>query len=218
MTTLGGRYPYKSFRIEESVPVSSKSGKNYVYILSPHYYALIDPVFRLLYPGGRLVPFYNRSNENKLPYFAYEIPYSEIKNLEKRGYFNGLTMRLYETKDWSGPVKNEKIVPVVFLDQDFGTYSWIWTGRIKAEKSGTYVFEIHSVGFSGLYIDGQKVLENEGYNKGRQESLGWIYMKAGLHKLEVRYCQGQELAKIEMRWIKPGGTREAVPCSALFPK
>jgi hypothetical protein len=218
ITALGGNYSYDVFRIEESVPVAPREEKNYVYILSAHYSSLAASVFKILYPGGKYVPFYNKNSASELMYFAYEIPYPEIENLKKSGYKNGLDMKLYATKDWSGPLKNEKTVPAVFLDQDFGTYSWIWAGRIKAPKSGEYTFSVHSVGYAELSIDGAKVLENAGYDKGRQETQGNKKLSAGFHKIEVKYTQVQQLAKIELKWAIPGGARGPVPVNVLFPR
>jgi len=200
-----GKPPYKQFEFEKIIPGT--------YILPAYHRVLIDSVFKVLYPQGELIPFYDGDNAAEYSYFAYETGgQAALSHSDK----NGLTMKVYQSQDFRSPVMEEKTVPVIFMDRDYGAHSREWTGKIKAPLSGRYTFMVHSVGLSQLYLDGKKAVENQGYGKGRQQSEAVIHLDKGMHDIVVKYTQGMELAKIELWWAVPGEKLKPVSINVLF--
>ena len=79
----------------------------------------------------------------------------------------------------------------------------LFYGSIKIEQEGNYTFYTASNDGSLLTVNNIKVVDNDGPH-GLQERSGSIYLKEGVHSLEVCYFQmggGQEL---EVSWQGPG--------------
>ncbi|MCE5299614.1 MAG: glycosyltransferase family 39 protein [Spirochaetia bacterium] len=207
---------FRAFHIDQSVPAVYGDNENYCYILPPQYKSLIYPLFKALYPHGRYIPFHNKYNGDWLMYFAYEVDSSDAVAARNALAKNGLTLRRYPRPNWTGKTVSIKTSPVVFLDPDYGSISYEWTGKIKAPKSGSYVFILDSKGYSELYINKSKRLANEGGLKGAGPSKTVIELNAGYHDIRVRYSQSNAFAGFELRWVPPDGAEELVPYTCLF--
>jgi hypothetical protein len=83
-------------------------------------------------------------------------------------------------------------------------------GIIKIEKEGKYIFTTGSNDGSLLYVNGAKVVDNNG-DHGYKEESGEVYLKSGEHLVEVRYYQiggGQDLFVF---YEGPGVERKVIP-------
>lgn len=207
---------YDDFVIDGSIPAKPADKKNYVYILPPNYSSLVEPVFKAIYPGGRYVPFYNKYSKDWMIYFAYEVPYEEIARVAAKKEVNGLMLTRYASKDLTGKPFSVKYTPAVFLDPDYGGFSCEWNGRLKVEKHGLYAIIAKSKGKSAVFIDGKKIVENEGDANAFESSKGVIYLEKGFHKLRTTYSQGKIFAAMELWWMPPEEGEKMVPYSALF--
>ena len=91
-------------------------------------------------------------------------------------------------------------------NDDFG---FVFTGDIDCPKDGKYTFTTASDDGSLLFIDGKKVVDNDGIH-GVQSRSGTINLKAGKHVIEVRMFEksgGEELA---VSWAGPGFKTQAL--------
>ncbi len=93
----------------------------------------------------------------------------------------------------SGYVSQIRLKEIKFTDRE--SYALLFYGYIKIEREGKYTFYTASNDGSLLLVNNIKVVDNSG-NHALQEKSGNIYLKPGVHFLEIRYFQmggGQEL-------------------------
>jgi hypothetical protein len=64
-----------------------------------------------------------------------------------------------------------------------------YTGRFWVDKPGLYRFLLTSDDGSRLYIDGKKVVDNDGIH-ATETASGVVNLKGGLHEMRVSYFQG----------------------------
>ncbi len=71
-------------------------------------------------------------------------------------------------------------------------YEWFaidYKGKIYIPESKTYTFSLLSDDGAKLIIDGKLVIDNDGVHPP-EEKRGKVYLKRGLHTVEVQYFQG----------------------------
>ncbi len=210
------RNDFDTFAINYSIPAKPDGKKNYTYILTPHYVSIVEPILRDIYPGGRYIPMNNRYDDKWLMYFAYEVPYGEIEKAAAKYGKNGLIFTRYRSKDWTGAPFSVEDAPAVFLDADYGEFSCEWNGRIKADTEGEYTFIPYSRGTAEVYIDGKKIVENQGAAMYGNTTRKMMFLRKGFHKIKVRYSQGNIFAVMELGWIPPKGKGQLIPYKALY--
>ena len=90
-------------------------------------------------------------------------------------------------------------------------------GFIEAPESGLYHFGLKSDDGSRLYINGQKVVDNDGTHPPVYKQ-GKLQLKAGLHPILVEYFQGPRYGiNLQLYWLKPGMKKKTlVPAKRLF--
>ena len=89
-------------------------------------------------------------------------------------------------------------------------FGFDFTGLFEIEVAGTYTFWTWSDDGSNLWIDGRKVVENDGDHAPTEHS-GEIHLEAGAHEMVVAMYEhggGQEL---RVEWQPPGGEKQALP-------
>jgi hypothetical protein len=76
-------------------------------------------------------------------------------------------------------------------------------GQIKIPKDGSYEFILTSDDGSLLFIDGNKIVDNDGLH-GKVRKTGKVDLKAGVHAIRVGYIQGAGSAELYVGWKGPG--------------
>jgi hypothetical protein len=99
-------------------------------------------------------------------------------------------------------------------DRSFGRGPFVarWSGRVRAESSGEYLFEARSNGLSMLMIDGHPSLPEQAAAPVK------VTLEAGPHDLELFYEWEKGRARLALYWTPPSGCRELIPPSALSPE
>lgn len=88
-------------------------------------------------------------------------------------------------------------------------FGFVFTGEIECPKDGKYTFTTASDDGSLLFIDGKKVVDNDGVH-GVQSKSGSVNLKAGKRVIEVHFFEaggGEELA---VAWSGPGFKTQAL--------
>jgi len=227
-------YPYKNsvkFDPSEWIPIRAKIFKNFVYILDTSYLPL-KPVLQGMYPNGKYVEFRHKYGE-RLLWWAFEVPYDDVKHYQDKPVKNGLTGYYYRDNEklppkelsshWQGRPVFTRLDPFILfnwvVDPIMGPFSVKWTGRIKIDKPGTYVFSTNSNDYSDVTVNGKRVVTNPGAGGGLKSEEGSIYLDAGYHDIMVRYYESVHYSKMQFFWRAPGGTgMEVVPSEILFPQ
>lgn len=94
-------------------------------------------------------------------------------------------------------------------------FGFRFNGFIKVPKDGIYTFYLKSNDGSRLYIDGEELIENDA-NHGAVEEPGQVALKAGLHKIMVKYFQCGGGKALQVNWSAPGVEKREIPASVLF--
>ncbi|WP_329318349.1 MULTISPECIES: PA14 domain-containing protein [unclassified Streptomyces] len=91
-----------------------------------------------------------------------------------------------------------------------------WTGRIVPEKTGATTFSI--IGDNGfrLWVDGQLAIDHWVDDWDREQTSQPVELTAGrAYDIKVEYFEHFGGSNLHLRWTPPGGTKTAVPQSAL---
>jgi hypothetical protein len=99
---------------------------------------------------------------------------------------------------------------------DWGEYCFVrWKGRISIPEAGAYTFYVKSDDGSRLFIDGRRVLNNDGLHPAREVSAE-TELTAGLHVLQLDYFQNAGPGSCLLLWKPPGGDKEIIPDAVLY--
>ena len=89
-------------------------------------------------------------------------------------------------------------------------------GFVNVPEDGLFTFATLSDDGSRLYVDGERVVENDGLH-GMDRREGKVALRAGFHALRVEWFNSRGGAGLEVRWAGPGvGAEAPIPADALF--
>jgi hypothetical protein len=138
-------------------------------------------------------------------------------------FLSGLEYRYYEGQ-WStlpefgvmnpvqkGIVKDINLAPRLRNDH----FAFEFIGAIQVPAGGTYTFFTASDDGSRLFIDGDRIVDNDGIHPETERS-GSVYLTAGMHALRVLYFDalGGEILKVSYQG--PGIPKTRIPENVLF--
>jgi 4-amino-4-deoxy-L-arabinose transferase-like glycosyltransferase len=231
-------YPYRNyveFSPSDWIPIKAKNEKNYVYILDDSYLPLL-PVLKSMYPNGKYGDFRHKFYNDKILYFTYEVPYSDIVKQQSVVKKNGLTGYYYSdpiskmdraaavklSNHWHGnPVITQLDHFILFnwtVDPIMGPFSVKWVGRVKIDSPGLYEFTTKSNDYSDLTIDGRMIIKNHGGGGGLNPESAKVLLSKGFHAVTLKYYESVQYAKMQFWWRMPGKIEsEVVPSEVLFP-
>jgi hypothetical protein len=130
-------------------------------------------------------------------------------------YYEGLWHKL---PDFSKQkvVKHEIVDAVSLMPADkVNDYGMVFSGYIKVPEDGIYRFHTRSDDGSALYIDGKKVVDNDGEH-GPTEKSGEIPLAKGLHEFRVEYFQSSQEQSLGVVWETPASRKRRIPDEVLF--
>jgi hypothetical protein len=94
-------------------------------------------------------------------------------------------------------------------------YGMVFSGYIKVSEDGIYKFYTRSDDGSALYIDGKKVVDNDGEHTPTEKS-GKVPLAKGLHEIRVEYFQSSQGQSLGVVWETPTSRKRRIPGEALF--
>jgi len=113
----------------------------------------------------------------------------------------------FEAKDGAG-----------FRDLQWKEYfAAVWTGSLRAPKTGKYTFYLKSDDGSKLFLDGKLVVDNDGKHRLDEDSKS-LDLTAGDHDFKVEYFQNKDKAGCVLSWKYEGTDKQVVPASAFWHK
>ncbi|MBM75448.1 MAG: hypothetical protein CMK59_08595 [Proteobacteria bacterium] len=118
------------------------------------------------------------------------------------------------------PTKTEVVHQVLFNEQTFGTrgltdtFVAVYEGKIRIERGGVKQFGLASDDGSRLYINGKRVVNNDGLH-GVQTVNGSIPLSPGYYDLRIEYFQNRGGNQLRFLWNEGGGW-QVVPQDVLF--
>ncbi len=94
-------------------------------------------------------------------------------------------------------------------------FGFRYAGFLKVPKDGIYTFYLESNDGSRLFIDENELIENDA-NHGAVEEPESIALKAGYHKILVKYFQCGGGKKLKVSWEGPGFSKKEIQSKYLF--
>ena len=84
-------------------------------------------------------------------------------------------------------------------------YEWFairYRGHFSVSMPGMYTFKLISDDGSRLYINGKRIIDNDGVH-GASEETGQVFLNRGKHSVQVEYFQGPRYEIALQLFIKP---------------
>lgn len=105
-------------------------------------------------------------------------------------------------------------LPIAMRSDNFAVR---FRGLIKVPENGNYRFMTRSDDGSALYIDGSKVVDNDGVH-GMSPKDGVVRLTKGTHALVVVYFEAAGGSELEVGWAGPGlpGNGQLIPPEVLL--
>lgn len=95
-------------------------------------------------------------------------------------------------------------------------FAFIFSGYIRIPATGIYAFRTVSDDGSVLYVDGRKVVDNDG-GHAAVAATGLIPLSEGLHSFRILYFEDYEGQEFDWGWKRPGESDfTSVPEANLF--
>ncbi len=157
------------------------------------------------------------------PEVAFDIVVSDYEEAHDPGPVeSGLIYRYYEghwgklpdfalmTPAGAGTTDSFRTSPALFGDH----FGLVLEGYVRAATDGVYTFFIKSDDGGRLWIDGRRVVDNDGIH-GPVELRGKAALRAGLHAIRVEYFENEGDELLEVSWEGPGLEKQPIPAEAL---
>jgi predicted alpha-1,2-mannosidase len=148
------------------------------------------------------------------------------KPAKATGTTPGVHYRYYEGSfQWTSDIKERAFLetgtlprPAIDGAQQEDHFAFIFTGFIDAPEDGIYEFMTRSDDGSTLYINGKKVVINDGSHAATTVT-GKIALLKGLHPYKLIYFEDYEGHELSWGWKRPSAIRfEAIPEQYLYVK
>ena len=88
-------------------------------------------------------------------------------------------------------------------------FGMLFEGQIKIPKDGSYEFILASDDGSLLFIDGKKIVDNDGLH-GKVRKIGKVELKTGMHAIRVGYIEAAGMEELYVGWKGPGFTETSL--------
>ncbi len=94
-------------------------------------------------------------------------------------------------------------------------YGFEFKGLIRAPEDGLYAFALESDDGSRLWIGETLVVDNDGVHPSAERG-GVIALKAGFHRITIRYFNRTGGEELKVFWKAPSGPKQLIPDRMLF--
>ncbi|MBE7176537.1 MAG: family 20 glycosylhydrolase [Mucilaginibacter polytrichastri] len=112
----------------------------------------------------------------------------------------------------SGVARSWSLTPIRKRMKNFGIS---YDGYIYIRSDGTYRFSTASDDGSVLFLDGVKVLDNDGRHS-YFETTSAVPLQKGYHRIRMLYFDARNVGRINVNWQKPDGVKTELPFDILF--
>ena len=136
----------------------------------------------------------------------------------------GLVSEIWDNKDLSGDPKVSGVDPNIDTNWGGGGPSGVgsdqfsirWSGFLLPRETGSYTLETSNDDGVRLWLDGQLLIDEWYDQVGKHQATAEL--EAGeIYEFRMEYYENGGQAKAKLRWKKPDGTFEIVPCSVFSP-
>ena len=143
--------------------------------------------------------------------------YSEAKNGLNYAYYEGEWQKLpdFSALKIKSKGKVNSIGDLASVKQREDYWGVVFNGFINIKKAGIYIFSIASDDGTRLFIDNQKIVDNDGIH-GILEKQGTIELTGGKHPIKIEYFEGNYGEELTISYSGPGIQKQLIPRSMFF--
>ena len=94
-------------------------------------------------------------------------------------------------------------------------FGFQFEGYIRVTKQGSYTFYTTSDDGSRLYVNGRRIVDNDGRHSAREKS-GSVSLSPGYHKIVVDFFESTREEVLKVSYRGPGISKRTIPSSVLF--
>ena len=161
--------------------------------------------------------FLGENGESNAATAYYRVVKKDSKNGVQYSYYEGIDWQFLPIFEKLQPIKTGtkfefRIDNINRRNEQFGIQ---FKAFLKIENSGQYRFYLNSDDGSNLYIDGRKVVDNDG-GHGTLERMGSLELEKGMHKITVDYHNQAGGAWLDVFYKGPGVPKQIIPVDKLF--
>ena len=146
------------------------------------------------------------------------------------GTENGLIARYYPLQSWhklpnfntmghdsAAVIKDLNITETLGEFENSGKIDLgaLFKASLYVPTSEQYTFFMNSNDGSQLFIDGERIIDNDGEHGALEQSTS-IHLTNGMHKIEVRYFDSGNWGGIVLKWLSDSITRTPIPTEMFF--
>ena len=95
-------------------------------------------------------------------------------------------------------------------------YASIYTGYINIPADDTYTFRMNSDDGSIMYLDGEKIIDNDGVHSMTEKSSGGIVLEAGYHSFQIEFFEASGDNGLILTWASNAIPVETIPATNFF--
>jgi hypothetical protein len=136
----------------------------------------------------------------------------------------GLNSEVWDNKDLAGEPSAVGVDPNIDINWGSGgppgvggdQFSIRWSGFIIPKETGTYTLETSNDDGVRLWVDGQ-LLVDEWYDQVGKHPAAVDFEAGEVYDFRMEYYENGGQAKAKLRWTRPDGNHEIVPCDAFSP-
>lgn len=148
----------------------------------------------------------------------------------KNGLVQGVKARFYAFRDRpeKDVSKMDFVTETFYMKIDFvftgkpyilapeEKYVIVFTGFLKIDEPGNYVFYVKTSGGVTLFVDGKELIDSWRENTSAILHSEKIFVDKGYHAFRLLYFNSRRFGEISFGWIKPSGEHTVIPTSNLF--
>ncbi|NQU52540.1 MAG: family 78 glycoside hydrolase catalytic domain, partial [Bacteroidetes bacterium] len=139
------------------------------------------------------------------------------KNGLNYNYYEGVWAKLPEFNQQKVIKRGAVYTPVLDnINPNKDEFGLVFTGNIKIEAEGEYVFYLMSNDGSKLFINDKLVIEHDGLHGADSEKSGKIYITKGIHPLKLEYFQAGGGMFLKLQYSSAGIEKQNIPATLLY--
>jgi hypothetical protein len=176
-------------------------------------------------PNAEVTLTYRQKPEELLPLMSVQLDDQGKASVELDNSMRGFRAQYFDTARWTEPVMY-RLDPRIDFDYQAGSplrgvidpesFSVRWTGYLKVDTTTVGTFYLTTDDGSGLYVDGELVIDNWGHHPPVEKSAE-VRLTAGLHEIRVDYYENYGWASAKLEYQPEGGEKTLDLPVTVFP-
>ena len=213
------------FQVKNPLPFDQANASDTAYIIEKEYVSLSDAIMSI-FPNSKKYIYRDALTDKQLWFMVITIPKNDILSWLQVKDAHGLTGKYFSgVSSYGKPLYSEIAYIPAFVWNVYPVHTpafATWSGKLKIDASGNYVFMLQSREHSELFIDNKQIIENIGLNNAELSTVstyGQIYLNQGYHSIKITHTAKYSFYQLFLWWKTPGAIKkELVPPTNLFIK